>query len=156
MSDEKQTKAETRKAILEHLNKLVESKECDDLMMQLIGIQINSKENECEKEVVVCEDENGTTVMRVRSDSYEILDVNPDWADSSWWDDNALVSLKDATLAIAYDYLIQEGVPDCRTFADENDAMHFVYDNLLKLDTNDDFVKRIVVLLLDFDSSLGN
>ena len=150
MSNDNKVKIGIRQMILNHINKFKDCDRNDDLMSGIIGIQIDSKEDEVKEDILICEDEVGTTARRLREDSYIILDVDPDWIDENWWKTNSLVSLEEATLAIAYDYLLQENLAEIREFTDEKEAMNYVYDVLNKLDKKDFFTERLIDLILDF------
>lgn len=150
MSNDNKVKNEIREIILNYIDSFKTSDNHDDLLSDIIGVQIRFKDNEATENIIICEDDIGTSVRRLSEDSYMILEVNPDWADENWWKNNYFISLEEVTLAVAYDYLLQENVVEIREFSDERDAMSYVYDALNALNEKDNFVKRLIMLILDF------
>ncbi len=153
-------KAEMRMAILDYIKKKVEAEKSgspadsakdEPLMLKMIGIQINAIDNEIVKDVVICEDENGKTAKVLREqDAYIVPEVEEAWAERHWWEDHRQISLGEATLAVAYDYLLQENIVMRQKFADSKDAALFVYQTMCDLKQKDDFVNKSMEMLRDF------
>jgi hypothetical protein len=160
MSNDKYLKEQMRKTILDYIKSRVEcDSEYKTIMPNMMGLQIESTDNEIVRDVVVYgdeDDDSGKTVKRLGTGAYFIPEVNLDWIDSNWWNDNTMMSLQEATLAIAYDYLLQESVISPQLFANEYDAARFIYGVMDEIGDKDDFVKRVMTLLKDFYADISN
>lgn len=147
MLNDKELKAQIRKDILKCLKESVESGKDISFIVPVITAAINSKKDESSQDVVLCEDEDGTTVLRVREGIYEIPAVKSAWADSDWWENNPNADLPEIILAVAYDYLLDMELAVNVQFNDLQEAAGFVYDLLNKIENKDSFVEHVLPLL---------
>lgn len=165
MSNDKELRTRMRKIILKHIEEKVKAGEYKSfpsdyapILPDMLGIYVDSVKNEIVENVVLCEGEKGNDIKYLRGqNNYLIPEVNTNWINNDWWQNNAFVTLEDAILAVAYDYLLREDSDIDREFTSQNEAACKIYECLAKVETNaenskgsnDDFVKRAMALMSD-------
>ncbi|MGI5825079.1 MAG: hypothetical protein ACOX7J_05850 [Bacillota bacterium] len=155
MSSDKNLKSAMRNTILDYIKHRVESGEYKPLQPEMVGLPINETKNEIVKDSVIYEGEDGIIVQKLRENSYSVPEVDVAWIDSEWWVGNKGLTLEEATIAVAYDYLLQEKMVVRQDFADESKAARFIYDTMNDIRPKDDFVQRAMTLLRDFYSDIS-
>ncbi len=133
MPNDEELNLKFTKAILEHLQSMQDPDYCGDPMIKLLSAAVNYKDNEDEQDVVLCDDDGESTIIRVReSIGYHILEFDEAWASEEWWENNSFVLPEDVLLAVAHNYLQQANLPVKTEFADRNEARRVIGDSLKK------------------------
>lgn len=154
MPNDEKIQAILRDAVLKNVKKFSQLDKTGELMMTFLSYPVDFKDNEEEQDVILCEDDGESTVIRVREDSgegYCILDFDDDWASDEWWENNSFVLPEDVALALAHDYL-QQFEPGLQSdFIGRDEAKRLIFPALKKLSGQDKFAEELAALLADFD-----
>lgn len=151
MPNDEKVQAEIAKATFEHLQKIMLGEKTGDAILKFVGIAVHFTDNEDEQDVVLCEDDGESTVIRVREpgvDGYCIMPLAEEWANDEWWENNSFVLPEDVALAVVYYYLREMNVPLQNKFNSRYEAKLKVYKALKGLDTKDEFAENLLSLFV--------